>query len=61
MSDVLKEEIFPLLRDEFLLEGFYNFSITAVVQDHSGPAVRRPATEGSSKGLFAGLQTYIKF
>jgi len=61
MSDVLKREIFPLLRDEFLFEGFYNIRITQWFRITGDLQYVRPATQGLPNGLFAGLQTYIKF
>ncbi len=61
MSEVLKAEISPLLRDEFLIEGFYNVSITRWFRITADVQYVRPASEGFPHGLFAGLQTYIKF
>ena len=61
MSDVLKREIFPLLRDEFNFEGFYNIRITHWFRITGDLQYVRPATQGLPNGLFAGLQTYIKF
>ncbi len=61
MSSVLKEEIAPLLADEWLIEGFYNFSITPWFRVTTDLQWIEPATNGFSKGLYAGLQTYIKF
>ena len=56
-----EEEISPLLRDEFLIEGFYNVGITQWFRITADLQSVRPATEGLRNGLFAGLQTYIKF
>jgi len=61
MSEVLKRAIFPLLRDEWLIEGFYNISITQWFRNTADLQYVRPATEEFPDGLFAGLQTYIKF
>ena len=61
MSDVLKEEIHPLLRDESVWDAFYDFSIAPWFRMTADLQWVTPATEGASRGWFAGLQTYIKF
>ena len=61
MSDVLKEEIFPLLRDESVWDAFYNIAITPWFRITSDLQWVTPATEGFPRGWFGGLQAYVKF
>jgi porin len=61
MSETLKSDIEPLLADEWLIEGFYNFGFSPWFRVTVNVQWVQPATAGSSKGLFAGLQTYLKF
>ena len=61
MSEVLKEEIFPLLRDESVWDAFYNIGITPWFRITYDLQWVTPATEGFPRGWFGGLQAYVKF
>jgi porin len=61
MSEVLKQEISPLLRDEAVWDAFYNFAITPWFRITADAQWVRPATENARNGIFAGMQAYVKF
>jgi len=60
MSEVLKDEIAPLLRDEWLIESFYNIGVTPWFRVTVDLQYVRPATNGYSDQLVVGVQAYMK-
>jgi porin len=63
VSDALKDELAPFfkLEDESGVEMFYNFAVTPWFRITGNVQFVRPASGNSSKAVYAGVGTYVRF